>query len=52
MIEMFAKLENSIKIEIANVRMDVGHLLRREEEAEEKTGKQAQEILELKTENC
>lgn len=49
MMEMFAKLENSIKSEITNVRMDMGHLLRIVEEAEELTGKQAQEISDLKT---
>lgn len=48
MLEMFEKLENLIKAEISNVRLDMGHLLRRVEEAEELTGKQAQEILDLK----
>lgn len=45
---MFSKLENSIKSEIANVIGDMGHLMKRVEEAEEKTGQQAQEIGELK----
>lgn len=48
MVEMFAKLENVIKAEILNVRTDMGHLLRRVEEAEELSGKQAKEISELK----
>lgn len=47
-LEMFAKLKNSIKTVITNVRLDMGHLLRRVEETEELTGKQAQEILHLK----
>lgn len=48
MIDMFAKLENVIKAEIVNVRTDMGHLLRRVEEAEEASGNFAKEICELK----
>lgn len=48
MSEMFEKLEKSIKAEISNVNTDMGHLLRRVEEAEELSGKQAQEISDLK----
>lgn len=48
MMKMFVKLENSMKSEISVVSVDMGHLWRRVEEAEEKTEKQSQEILELK----
>lgn len=48
MMEMFARLENVIKTEILNVGTDMGYLLRRVEEAEETSGKQAKEILDLK----
>lgn len=48
MVEMFAKLEDSIKSEISNVRTDMGFLLRGVEEVEEKSENQAQEISELK----
>lgn len=49
MLEMFSKLENSIKSEILNVRTDMGHLLQRVEEEEEASGIQAKEILDLKS---
>lgn len=49
MMEMFANLETAIKSEISNVRMDLGHLLRRVEEVEETTGNHAKEIPELKS---
>lgn len=48
MLEMFPRLENSIKSEILNVRTDMGHLLHRVEEAEEASGIQDKEILDLK----
>lgn len=44
--DMFARLENSIKTEIATMRADLGHLLKRVEETEDKTVKQAHEIKE------
>lgn len=51
--EMFEGLEkklgNSFKTEIASMRADLGHLLKRVEDAEDKNDKQAQEIKELKT---
>lgn len=49
MMAMFERMESLIKSEITNVRMDLGHLLRRVEEAEERTEKQTQEIAELKS---
>lgn len=42
------KLESVIKPEILNVRSDMGHLLRRLEEAEEASGIQAKDISDLK----
>lgn len=52
MSEMFTKLERKlesiIKEEILNVRSDMGHLLRRVEEAEEASSKQAKDLADLK----
>lgn len=48
MLEMFLRLENSIKADINTLRVDLGNLLARVELSEDKIDKQAQELCDLK----
>lgn len=48
MTEMFSRLKNAIKVEIYTLRADLGQLLTRVEETEERSDKQAQELRKLK----
>lgn len=48
MMEMFLRLENSIKSDINMLRVDLGNLLERVEMTEKRTDKQIQELRHLK----